>query len=175
MLRTVSHFWPSDLWFRRRFHTFGHPTLDFDECFTLLATRPLILTNVLHFWTPEPWVLRMFHTFGHTTPDSDECSTFLDNFSPGSRALHPYLRASHPYSRAPHPCLWRMFSHFWIFDPWFWRIVHTSGHWTLEFDECLTLLVIGPLILTNVSHFWPSDPWFDESFTLLALRPLSFD
>ena len=27
------------------FHTFGHPTPDFDECFTLLDTRPLILTN----------------------------------------------------------------------------------------------------------------------------------
>ena len=31
-----------------------HPTPEFDECFTLLAIRPLILTNVSHFWTPDP-------------------------------------------------------------------------------------------------------------------------
>ena len=32
-------------------HTFGHPTLHFDECFTLLDTLSLILTNVPHFST----------------------------------------------------------------------------------------------------------------------------
>ena len=30
---------------------FGH---DFDECITLLDTRPRILTNVLRFWTSDP-------------------------------------------------------------------------------------------------------------------------
>ena len=41
ILKNVSHFWPSDPWFRRMFHNFGHPTFDFEECFTLLAIRPL--------------------------------------------------------------------------------------------------------------------------------------
>ena len=48
---------------------FWSPTPRFDECFTLLAIRPLILMNVSRFW---PSVF-----FGHPTPGFDECLTFL--------------------------------------------------------------------------------------------------
>ena len=48
ILTNVSHFWTPDPSFQRMFHTFGHPTRDFDECFTLFNLRlPLRLAGVL--------------------------------------------------------------------------------------------------------------------------------
>ena len=57
-------------------------TLDFEECFTFLAIRPLISTNVSQFWPSDLWFWRMFHTFGHPTLEMPkfESETRIPNF-----------------------------------------------------------------------------------------------
>ena len=120
------------------FYTFGHPTPDFDERFTLLDIRPLILTNVLHFWTPDP----RFYMFGHPTFGFDEPFTLFDT----------------------RPLILTNVSHFWTTPSISYKTcvgrTPTSMRRTPVLDECFTRVGICPLILTQNSHCWARAPDF---------------